>query len=101
MCDLSQQQEIVFNHSLYVITSLYFCLTLSHSQKKSSRATDVVPEGQAEAIHLPFGRNMNHYGATRDARCPSDAQGSGEEKHREEHTGEGYHNKGYEVDEDK
>ncbi|XP_026196559.1 protein FAM177A1 isoform X2 [Anabas testudineus] len=60
-------------------------------KRKSDHATDVQKEGQAEATQLSCGQTGTHYGATSDARCLADPQ---------EHTGEGYCNKGYQAEED-
>ncbi|XP_028997028.1 protein FAM177A1 isoform X2 [Betta splendens] len=65
-------------------------------KEKSGHAKDDLTEGRAERTNLSNVQARNHYGATRDAGCSTDCV----EKHRKDHKGEGYHNKGYQVDED-
>ncbi|XP_040919738.1 protein FAM177A1 [Toxotes jaculatrix] len=67
-------------------------------KKTSSPATDGLMEGQAETIHLSPGLDWRRYGASGDARCPTDPPESYDEKHMNRKGG--YHNTSYQTDED-
>ncbi|XP_044024255.1 protein FAM177A1 isoform X2 [Siniperca chuatsi] len=68
-------------------------------KKTNSQTTNDLMKGQAETIHLSPERNGSHYGATGGVRCPTDSRKSCDEKHKDRNS-EGYHNRGYQVDED-
>lgn len=72
-------------------------LPVSHSQTKSSGASEDLMEGGGEKVCLSTGPEGSHYGAAGEERCPAGSQERCDQK--QEDTREGCYNRAYQAEE--